>query len=263
LIEQAYKVGESLGLSVWTQDEAGPFQTIPYEGHSWGPEGQPNCQPHEYVRNGTAKLLTLFHPADGQVRVKGVTSSSNAVLHPWLQQELSTILVDLPMPPENLDPQTIRALWECWCEGLNNPLPLPNDLPPLRMLLIWDNLKGHKTPSFVEWLVQHGVMPLYTPLGGSWLNMAESIQRILKRRALAGQHPTEPDEIISWFEAVARAWNRNPTSFEWGGKRAVRRERSRQRRHVLGGSGACTRHPVRRQRRTKIEEWRYSRQVTH
>ena len=35
----------------------------------------------------------------------------------------------------------------------------------------------------IEWLIQHGVMPLYTPLGGSWLNMAESIQRILKRRA--------------------------------------------------------------------------------
>jgi hypothetical protein len=32
-------------------------------------------------------------------------------------------------------------------------------------------------------------MPLYTPLGGSWLNMAESIQRILKRRTLDGQHP--------------------------------------------------------------------------
>ena len=100
MIEQAYKIGESLGLSVWTQDEAGPFQTIPYAGYSWCPEGQPSCQPHEYVRNGTAKLLTLFHPADGQVRVKGVTSSSNAVLHPWLQQELSAILTDLPAPPK-------------------------------------------------------------------------------------------------------------------------------------------------------------------
>ncbi len=27
-------------------------------------------------------------------------------------------------------------------------------------------------------MIQHGIMPLYTPLGGSWLNMAESIQRI-------------------------------------------------------------------------------------
>lgn len=263
MIEQAYTVGEWLGLSVWTEDEAGPFQTIPYEGYSWQPEGQPKLQPHEYVRNGTAKLLTLFHPSDGQVRVKGVTSGSNTVLHPWLHQELSSILANLPTPPEDLDPEINRALWKSWCAGLDNPPPLPAELPPLRMLLVWDNLKGHKTPSLVDWLIQHGIMPLYTPLGGSWLNMAESIQRILKRRALAGQYPTQPDEIIAWLEAVARAWNRNPTPFEWGGKRAARRARSRQRRHALGGSGACTRRPIRRPRRTKIEEWRSSCQVTH
>jgi len=263
LIELAYRVGEPLGLSVWTQDEAGPFQTVPYEGYAWRLEGNPNRQSHEYVRNGTAKLLTLFHPSDGQVRVKGVTSSSNAVLHPWLQQELSSILADLPSLPQNLAPEAIRLEWEFWCAGLENPPPLPDDLPPLRMLLIWDNLKGHKTPSFVDWLIRQGIMPLYTPLGGSWLNMAESIQRILKRRALAGHHPTQPSEIIAWLEAVASAWNRNPTPFEWGGKRAARRARSRQRRHALGGSGACTRRPIRRSRRTKIEEWRSSCQVTH
>jgi hypothetical protein len=61
----------------------------------------------------------------------------------------------------------------------------------MRMLLVLDNLAGHKTPEFVCWLFAHGIMPLYTPVGGSWLNMAESIQRILKRRALDGQHPTE------------------------------------------------------------------------
>jgi hypothetical protein len=263
LIERAYDVGEFLGLSVWTQDEAGPFQTIPYEGHSWCREGQSKRQPHEYVRNGTAKLLTLFHPSDGQVRVKGVTRCTNAVLHPWLQQELGDILANLPAPTEDLDPETNRALWESWCDGLDHPPPLPDDLPPLRMLLIWDNLSGHKTKSFVNWLIEHGIMPLYTPLGGSWLNMTESIQRILIRRGLAGQHPTTPSEIIAWLEAVARAWNRDPTPFEWRGKRAARRARSRQRRHTLGGSGACTRRPVRRPRRTTIEQWRSSCQVTH
>ena len=61
---------------------------------------------------------------------------------------------------------------------------LPEQLPPLRLLLVWDNLAGHKSTDMVLWLCQHGIMPLYTPLGGSWLNMAEPIQRILKRRAL-------------------------------------------------------------------------------
>ena len=263
MIDLAYRVGESLGLRVWTQDEAGPFQTIPYPGHAWRPEGDPRHQPHEYVRNGTAKILTLFHPSSGQVHIKGVTSCTNAILHPWLKQELEAIVAELPLPIENLDPQLNRALWEYWCAGLDQPPPLPEEVPPLRMLLVWDNLAGHKTPDMVQWLIQHGIMPLYTPLGGSWLNMSESIQRILKRRALDGQHPTEPGEIILWFEQVATAWNRNPTPFEWGGKRAARRARSRQRRHALGGSGAHTRRPLQRPRRTIIQEWQRTCQVTH
>jgi hypothetical protein len=96
LIEQAYTVGEYLGLAVWGQDEAGPYQTRPYPGNRWQPEGQPARQPHEYVREGTAKLLTLFHPASGQVRVKGVTSSTNDVLHGWLKKELTAIVAALP-----------------------------------------------------------------------------------------------------------------------------------------------------------------------
>ena len=32
LIEQAYTLGAQLGLSVWCEDEAGPFQAVP---HAW------------------------------------------------------------------------------------------------------------------------------------------------------------------------------------------------------------------------------------
>lgn len=65
------------------------------------------------------------------------------------------------------------------------------------MLLVLDNLVGHKTPALVVWLFAQGIMPLYTPLGGSWLHMTESVQRILTRRALHGQHPTQPQQIRS------------------------------------------------------------------
>ncbi|MGI8689307.1 MAG: hypothetical protein ACR2M3_12075 [Thermomicrobiales bacterium] len=58
-----------------------------------------------------------------------------------------------------------------------------------------------------------------------------------------GHHPRTPEEIIAWLEAAAAGWNRVPTPFVWGGKRKVRRERARQRRHTLGGSGACTEWP--------------------
>jgi len=261
LIEQAYKMGEGLDLSVWNTDQAGPFQTKPYPGSCWGPEGHPVRQPHEYLRTGTAKLLTLFHPVDGHVRAKGVTHSTNAVLHPWLKQELTEILAHLPEPPP-LTPEANRARWDGWFEGLAQRPTLPTQLPPLRLLLILDNLKGHKSPDLVQWFFSQGILPLYTPLGGSWLNMAESIQRILERRALEGQHPTTPAEIIDWLEATARGWNQAPTPFVWGGKRAARRLRRRQRQYALGGSGACTRRPLRR-RKTLVDKWRSACQMTH
>jgi len=254
-------MGEKLELSVWVQDEAGPYQTKPYPGESWQPEAHPVQQPHEYIRNGTAKMLTLFHPATGQVRVKGVSHSTNAVLHPWIKEQVLEILKELPEKPM-LDEETNRLLWKVWQEGLSKRITLLEKLPPLRMLLVWDNLQGHYTPEMVIWLFEHGVMLLYTPLGGSWLNMAESIQRILVRRALAGQNPETPQQIIAWLEAVARSWNNDPTPFEWGGARAARRERSRIRRHTLGGSGACVRRSV-RMRPNLVQKWHSACQLTH
>ena len=89
LIEQAYTLGAQLGLSVWCEDEAGPFQAVPHPGVSWRPRGQPATQPHEYIRGGTPKILTLFHPATGQVRLQSAARGTNAVLHPWLRERLS------------------------------------------------------------------------------------------------------------------------------------------------------------------------------
>lgn len=88
----------------------------------------------------------------------------------------------------------------------------------------------------VMWLFAHGVMPLYTPLSGSWLNMAEAVQRILCTRALNGQHPKSAAEIITWLEDTAAGWNAAPTPFVWDGKRRERRLRARQ--HRPGGSAA-------------------------
>ena len=242
MIEQAYQWGERLGLAVWCEDEAGPYQTVPYAGVSWQPQGTPQHVPHEYFQEGTAKLLTLFHPASGQLRVQGVTSTRNAILHPWLKAELSAILDELPSPGVCLSPEAKRAVWQRWQEGLTRQATLCAELPPLRMLLVMDNLTGHKSPELMVWLFQHGILPLFTPLGGSWLNMAESVQRIIKRRALDGQYPQDVATIIAWLEATAAGWNTHPTPFVWGGKRKARRQRARERRlQRLGGSGACIR----------------------
>jgi len=247
-----------MGLAVWCTDQAGPYQTIPYAGQSWRPVGAPARLPHEYLREGTAKALTLFHPADGHVRLHGVTACPNAVLHPWLKRELAEVLAAMPDPPT--EPAAgWPAAWHRWQEGLTIKPTLLAELPPLRMLLVLDNLAGHKTPEFVCWLFENGIMPLDTPVGGSWLNRAESLQRILKRRALDGQSPTAPARIIAWFEAAAKHWDAAPTPFVWGGRRAARRRRKRERRHRLGGSGACSRVLVPR----RAELWPQASQVTH
>ena len=95
----------------------------------------------------------------------------------------------------------------------------------------------------------HGILPRSTPIAGSWLNMAESVQRIIVTRALAGQHPQSAQEVIQWLDDTVAGWNADATPFVWGGKRAARRARARARRHRLGGSGACTSRPIRRSRR--------------
>ena len=105
-------------MATWTVDQAGPYMTRPYAGQSWQPEEHPARLPHEYVRQGTAKMLTLFHPATGEVRVTGVTSVTNAVLHGWLQEELTAILATLPPPAEEPQGEERRALWTRWQEGL-------------------------------------------------------------------------------------------------------------------------------------------------
>ena len=118
---RAYTLGAQLGLSVWCEDEAGPFQAVPHPGVSWQPRGHPATQPHEYIRGGTTKILTLFHPATGQVRLQPAARGTNAVLHPWLRERLSAILAELPPPGSSQDPAATRAAWAVWQAGLTMP----------------------------------------------------------------------------------------------------------------------------------------------
>ena len=137
-------------------------------------------------------------------------------------------------PPARYRPEDGRLPLARWSTWLGHEPREP--LPPLRLILIWDNLAGHLSWSIVHWLFRHGVMPLYTPISGSWLNLAESIQRIIVRRALDGQHPQSQDDLIGWLDDTVAGWNADPTPFTWHGKRYARRQRARQRR--LGGSPA-------------------------
>lgn len=239
-------MGEALGLPVWNQDEGGPYQAIPQPGQSWQPEGEPARRPHEYLREGTVKVLALFRPATGELRAESVERTPNAVLHPWLKRELTAVLEQCPPAPTT---PTVGRRWVDWDYHEGAEL-LDERLPPLRMLLIWDCLTGHLSSEMVQWCRERGVGLLYTPIAGSWLNMVESLLRIIERRALEGQQPKDAETMMEWFTAAIRGWNRQPTPFIWGGKRKARRDRAYARRHRLAGSGATTSTPIQRRSRS-------------
>ena len=120
------------------------------------------------------------------------------------------------------------SCWQSWQERLTVKPTLHFDLPPLRMLLVLDDLADHKPPEFDRRLFEIGIIPPYTPVGGSWLYLSESIQRVLERRAFDGQYPTDTAQIIAWYESAARHWDAAPKPFVWGGRRAARRRRQRE-----------------------------------
>jgi hypothetical protein len=244
LTEGACASGASPGLAVWREGEAGPSQAIPHPGPPGPPRGHPGRQPHGYVRGGTARVLTLSRPADGRVRVEGAAACPSAVPRPWLRRGPGATLAELPAPPPAADAS--RAARVRRQAGLTMPVTPPERLPPWRVPLVLGNLAGRPTPGSVLWRFARGVVALFTPLGGSWRDTAASTRWVLKRRALGGQRPASPGEIIGRFGAVAGHGSAAPTPFEWGGPRAARREGQRERRHAVGGSGACTRQPIRR-----------------
>jgi hypothetical protein len=96
---------------------------------SW--ENQPARQAHQYLRGETAKLLTLFRPATGELRADAVQQSTNAILHPWLKRELADILKHCP-PASSTVPTGRR--WQDW-----DISPAADQLdrffPPVRILL--------------------------------------------------------------------------------------------------------------------------------
>ena len=87
--------------------------------------------------------------------------------------------------------------------------------------------------------------------------MAESVQRIIIRRALEGHHIYDVEILKDWLTETITRWNCHPTPFVWGGKRHARRDRAYARRHRQGGSGATTRYVLPK----RIRSVRYYRPV--
>src|SRR5436190_16287992 len=158
-IDRAYRLAEAAGIPLWCQDEAGPYQAIPHAGPSWQPRGQPARQPHEYVREGTTSLLTLFRPATGEVRAEPGVRPTNGVPHPWLKRELSALLARCPPVPPGA---AAERRWGRWDRPAASHL-LDAHRPPIRLIVVLDNRKGHHSHSLVPWCAERGIRSLHTP----------------------------------------------------------------------------------------------------
>jgi hypothetical protein len=168
----------------------------------------------------------------------------------------------LPVPIPVTDTAVIRAAWKIWQDGLAERFSLPEALPPLRLLPVWDNLAGHKTPEMVGWLCQHGIMPLYTPLGGSWLNMPNQSNAVSSGAPWPDSIPTRPPKsALGSSRPHAPGTERQRPSSGMAGI-GQRRRHHPGNGHLVAGSAARSPQPL-PGRQPPYQQWQNSRQVTH
>jgi hypothetical protein len=99
-------------------------------------------------------------------------------------------------------------------------------------------------------LVIRGAVRVVAAGASRIMSVAESVQRIIVRRALEGHHVYDVEILKQWLTDSIAGWNRHPTPFIWGGKRHARRDRAYARRHRLGGACATTQYVLPRRLRS-------------
>lgn len=90
-----------------------------------------------------------------------------------------------------------------------------------KIVLVMDNLNTHSPASFYEafgpeeaWRLTQKLEIHYTPLHGSWLNMAEIELSVLGRQALSGRLGTL-DHMRERIDAWQQARNRQQAAIQW------------------------------------------------
>lgn len=88
--------------------------------------------------------------------------------------------------------------------------------PDHALHVVLDNSSTHNTEEVRAWL---GANPRihfhYTPTSASWLNQIEGFFGILTKQSLAVTDFASKQALRDHLVAYLRAWNRNPTPFEW------------------------------------------------
>jgi transposase len=88
---------------------------------------------------------------------------------------------------------------------------------PKRLLhVILDNSSTHSTPEIRDWPAKNrNVQFHYTPTSASWLNQVEGFFGILGKQSLGMSDFPSKRALRDHIAAYMRAWNDNPTPFEW------------------------------------------------
>jgi transposase len=88
--------------------------------------------------------------------------------------------------------------------------------PDLDLHVVLDNSSTHNTEEVRTWLAAHPRVQFhYTPTSASWLNQIEGFFGILTKQSLSMTDFPSKQALQDHLRAYLRAWNQNPTSFEW------------------------------------------------
>ena len=88
--------------------------------------------------------------------------------------------------------------------------------PTQALHVVLDNSSTHDTDEVRAWRAAHSRIHFhYTPTSASWLNQIEGFFGILTKQSLAVTDFQSKQALQTHLVAYLRAWNRNPTPFEW------------------------------------------------
>lgn len=88
--------------------------------------------------------------------------------------------------------------------------------PDQELHVILDNSSTHRTEEIRAWLqTQPRIHFHYTPTSASWLNQIEGFFGILAKQSLSITDFASKRALQEHLVAYLRAWNKNPTPFEW------------------------------------------------
>ena len=88
--------------------------------------------------------------------------------------------------------------------------------PDRDLHVVLDNSSTHNTEEVRTWLREHPRVQFhYTPTSASWLNQIEGFFGILAKQSLSVTDFRSTRALQDHLVAYLRAWNKNPTSFEW------------------------------------------------